>query len=459
MSATPAILAPWLFAAAYGATVIEALYQAQALVAVANLTLALFVVIEFRRVPAIPRLVGSLLMALGLAAALTAGSGEAFATAAKALWDGLGRTLPFLVLFGAVAWLQVPAGESPSLGAIRDMVVAQPPGRRFAFLGTAAHVLGMAFNLAGISLLSGMVSHQEDRALRRRLGRAMAQGFATSTCWSPFFVGAAVILALLPMVAWLDVAPYGIALGAMLVFLSWLIDRLGRPRRAAAQPASPSAGVPARAWRGTATILALLFAGTLALVEGFGFSIPIALGLVAPPLALAWRGRIAGPGRALASRRDLSWQVVGAFASLRSEAVLFLGANVMGAGIAAILDPGAVAAALAASGLGANTVILLLAWGFLSAAALGLHPVIIGTLILTTLTPADLGLRPELLALMLMALWGLGTNVSPVSATVLYLSRLTGENNLTVAWVWNAPFTFAASTTVAGFVIFLRAVW
>jgi len=29
----------------------------------------------------------------------------------------------------------------------------------------------------------------------------------------------------------------------------------------------------------------------------------------------------------------------------------------------------------------------------------------------------------------------LGTNVSPVSATVLYLSRLTGENNLTVAWV------------------------
>ena len=41
---------------------------------------------------------------------------------------------------------------------------------------------------------------------------------------------------------------------------------------------------------------------------------------------------------------------MGAFARLRSEAVLFLGANVMGAGIAAILDPGAVAAALAAVG-------------------------------------------------------------------------------------------------------------
>jgi hypothetical protein len=452
---SPAKLAPWLYATAYAATVIDALHHIAALMAVAKLAVVLFVVIEFRRVPLIPRLVGSLLMALGLAAALTTGAG-ATTTAVTALWDGLDRTLPFLVLFGAVAWLQVPAGESPSLGAIRDMVVAQPPGRRFAFLGTAAHLLGMAFNLAGISLLSGMVSHQEDRRLRRRLGRAMAQGFATSTCWSPFFVGAAVILALLPAVAWLDVAPFGIALGAILVFLSWFIDRLGQPRRAAAPPASPGAGVPARAWRGTASVLVLLFAGTMALVESFGFSIPIALGLVAPPLALAWRGRIAGPGRALASRGDLARQVVGAFASLRSEAVLFLGANVMGAGIAATLDPGAVAAALAASGLGSDAIVLLLAWVFLLAAALGLHPVIIGTLILTTLTPADLGLRPELLALMLMALWGLGTNVSPVSATVLYLSRLTGENNLTVAWVWNAPFALAASTTVAGFVIALR---
>ena len=434
MPTRPAELAPWLYATAYAATVIDALHHIAALMAVAKLAVALFVVIEFRRVPLIPRLVGALLMALGLAAALMTGAG-ATTTAVTALWDGLGRTLPFLVLFGAVAWLQVPAGESPSLGAIRDMVVAQPPGRRFAFLGTAAHLLGMAFNLAGISLLSGMVSHQEDRRLRRRLGRAMAQGFATSTCWSPFFVGAAVILALLPAVAWLEVAPFGIALGAILVFLSWLIDRLGRPRRAAAPPAAPGAGVPARAWRGTASVLVLLFAGTMALVEGFDFSIPIALGLVAPPLALAWRGRIAGPGRALASKGDLARQVVGAFASLRSEAVLFLGANVMGAGIAATLDPGAVAAALAASGLGSDAIVMMLAWVFLLAAALGLHPVIIGTLILTTLTPADLGLRPELLALMLMALWGLGTNVSPVSATVLYLSRLTGENNLTVAWV------------------------
>ncbi|HJP21106.1 MAG TPA: hypothetical protein QF861_06030 [Alphaproteobacteria bacterium] len=434
MPTRPAELAPWLYATAYAATVIDALHHIAALMAVAKLAVALFVVIEFRRVPLIPRLVGALLMALGLAAALMTGAG-ATTTAVTALWDGLGRTLPFLVLFGAVAWLQVPAGESPSLGAIRDMVVAQPPGRRFAFLGTAAHLLGMAFNLAGISLLSSMVSHQEDRRLRRRLGRAMAQGFATSTCWSPFFVGAAVILALLPAVAWLEVAPFGIALGAILVFLSWLIDRLGQPRRAAAPPVSPGAGVPARAWRGTASVLVLLFAGTMALVEGFDFSIPIALGLVAPPLALAWRGRIAGPGRALASKGDLARQVVGAFASLRSEAVLFLGANVMGAGIAATLDPGAVAAALAASGLGSDAIVMMLAWVFLLAAALGLHPVIIGTLILTTLTPADLGLRPELLALMLMALWGLGTNVSPVSATVLYLSRLTGENNLTVAWV------------------------
>ena len=47
----------------------------------------------------------------------------------------------------------------------------------------------------------------------------------------------------------------------------------------------------------------------------------------------------------------------------------------------------------------------------------------------------------------------LATNTSPVSATVLFVSRVARESNLTFAWRWNAPYSFAGAALLAGLVI------
>jgi Na+/H+ antiporter NhaC len=46
-----------------------------------------------------------------------------------------------------------------------------------------------------------------------------------------------------------------------------------------------------------------------------------------------------------------------------------------------------------------------------------------------------------------------GDHTSPVSATVLFVSRVARESNLTVAWRWNALYSFAGAALLAGLVI------
>ena len=94
-----------------------------------------------------------------------------------------------------MTWLQLAAAESPSIHAAGDLVASQGPGRRTLILGYAAQILGSVFNLAGVPLLASMIVQARERSARRRVTRALVTGFAAGSCWSPFFVGTAMILA------------------------------------------------------------------------------------------------------------------------------------------------------------------------------------------------------------------------------------------------------------------------
>ena len=112
--------------------------------------------------------------------------------------------------------------------------------------------------------------------------------------------------------------------------------------------------------------------------------------------------------------------------------------------------------AVAALGLGPDGLILAFAFGLIGASALGLHPVIAVVLIGQVVPPETFGLPLPLLALLLMALWGMGTNVSPFSATNIIMGRAVGVNHWLIAWRWNLPFSLAGAGVVAAAVIALR---
>jgi hypothetical protein len=432
-----------IYFTAYMATIVEAVMPDTRLDFLANVLMLAFIVLEYRHAETIPKIMSAVLLAVSL---LTATS---LNIAWENIWEGISRTRVFLVLFGSVAWLAVPARESVSLRAIREMVLTQPPGRRFAYLGVAAHGLGMAFNLAGISLLSGMISDKHPPRLRRRLGRAMAQGFALVPCWSPVFVGAVVILGAWPQVKWSDVAPFGFCLAIILWTVSWALDKLTNPAPPKSAKVQEPAKVSGKDWRNTAVVLGALFASIYVIVEGTGISIPIALGIVAPPLALIWRATFYKPAECLRESAGFSFRAIAGLKTIRSEIVLFTAANAMGVGIAGILEPDMIIAFVHELEFGPLAMMLLLSGSYLTMGALGIHPIITIVLLSQFLTAELMGVSDRIMVLALLALWGLGTNMSPASATVLYISRLTKESNLTVAWRWNGPFSYTAGIVIS----------
>jgi hypothetical protein len=444
-------LSSWLYLLVYVLAVAGALAPIPLAREVAVVALVLFMAVEFAATQRAQQAVGVVLSAVGLAIAFSVGAFEAVLT------KGLIHTLPFIVLFGAVTWLQAAAAESPTLKAARDTVLSQPPGWRYLMLGLAAHGLGAAFNLAGISLLSTMVSQQKEPITRMRLARAMCQGFGAGSCWSPLFVGTAVILAVLPSVRWIEVAPLGLVMGALLLGWSWLLDRLADPATAAGRAQHAPMPFPGWAARRLAVILAALFALVIGFVETFRLPLPIALGLVAPPFALLWQLARVGPAmRKGAVVGELSRRVVFAFASLRGEAVLFASANLFGAGVNAAVAPDDAARVLRTLGLSIDLLLPALALAVVVGGALGLHAVILVVLIGHILPPDVLGLPAPLLAAVLMCTWGLSTNISPFSATALFMARITGVPLWTVAWRWNGPFALTAALIVGVVAVLIR---
>lgn len=432
-------------------SIVDHLFEVPSLRPLVVALVVFFLVCEFRSIPHLPRILGVVLCIGGIAAGWYAGS------PGEALLEGIRRGQVFMVLFAAVAWLGVPVGRSPALRAAREMVVRQSPDRGYIFLAASVHLLGGVLNLAGVSLLSGMVGGEKDGELRRRLSRALMQGFTAASCWSPFLVSMAAITTVLPTIRWLDVAAAGLVAGALLVGCSWLMDRVVWGRVAAAGFAeAPSAVVPA-ARRRLAGILASLVLAVAGLAEISGLPIPIVLGLVGPPYALVWCLSLSGrlqPAAAVAA--ELGGRVMKDLPGFRSEAMVFVGANVFGAGIAAAISPEAVGRVLDSLAFGPDLKLFLLAAVFVACGALGLHPVIVVVVVGHVLPPEVLGVSAPLQASLMLAMWGLSTLLSPFSATTLYVSRIVEMSVWTLAWRMNPPYVLTASFLVCLLVVAMR---
>lgn len=412
---------------------------------------SVFLVLEFRRASIMQRGVGVVLTAAGVALAWVYGD------VSEVVLDGVARSLIFLLLFFAVAWVQKPASESPALEAVRQFVLAQPPGRRFVMLAGGSHGLGAFLNLAGMSLLSDMVARQKKEQVRRRLAVAMMIGFTAASAWSPFYVSIAVVLIALPEVTWLDFGPLGMVTAFAIMTVTTVLDHLFARGPVARPKDVPQ--VNARTRRDIAVLISVLLVGVIGLREVLGVSIPVTLGLFAPPFALLWtalihrdtRGRM-DPGAALRLPRH----VMGRLPDLRSEALTFVGANIFGMGVATAVDP-AWAIAFFADDLWTDGLkVFGLAFAAVLGGMIGIHPVILVLLVGAVIPPDVYGLPPAVMALIMAGTWGISTTASPVSATTLFVARLTGDTPYWLAWRCGAPFALAGTVVVAAITL---AVW
>lgn len=415
-----------------------------------GLTVA-FLVLEFSRAPRLQRNVGMLLFGLGAVAAWIGGD------LSGALIDGLERSQIFLVMFFAVMWLREPAVTSPSLKSLRDAVVVQPAGRRYPILWLSGHFLGSVLNLAALSLLSSMVADQKDARLRKRLSLGLMLGFTTASTWGPFYVSISVVLSAIPGLSWFEIAPLGLGLSAFLLAVGWSYDRIFL--REKPSPGSVRAGrplTPKTIGRAGIVLVQLVFL-VMGAHELMGLSIPIALGVIAPPFAIAWAWvQVQDGARWTHGAAPLIRRIFTNLPELRNEAIAFVAASVLGVGVSKVLPPETIGAALAEYGVHPDLVMLSIVFGISLLGMAGLHPVVIAILVGEVLPPDVIGIAPQVLAVALLGVWGTSTMVSPFSATTLFMARVVGLPSHVIAWRWGPPMIALTTCVVAGYVVIIR---
>lgn len=411
----------------------------------------LFLALEFAKAPALQRNVGAFLAGLGFWAAWAGGD------PIGGMMDGLERSQIFLVMFFAVMWLREPAVTSPSLRMLRDAVVAQPAGRRYPILWLSGHFLGSVLNLAAMSLLSSMVSDQTNARLRKRLSLCLMLRFTTASTWGPFYVSIAVILVAIPGLRWVDIAPLGLGLSMILLCLGWSYDRLFLRERPTAAGDRHVVPLTMRTIGRVALVLASLIFMVMGAHEYAGLSIPVALGVIGPPFAIAWAAlQVEGLPRWSGGARPLIRRIFTNLPELRNEAVAFVAASVFGVGVSKILPPDKISAWLQTYGIPEDLIVVGIVFGTSLLGMAGLHPVIIAILVGEVLPPEIIGIAPEVLAVAMLGVWGTSTMVSPFSATTLFMARVVGLPSHVIAWRWGPPLIFLSSCVVATYVVIIR---
>lgn len=440
-------------------TLLRALGLIDTLAIAGHVALVVYLIAEWPRLPRANK--GLIVAAVAAALALPVFVAEPL----PILRQAFDRATYYATFMTALAFLREAASTSPLVRRCGYLIINQPPAKRYLTLSSGSLLFGIILNIGAINLLGVMTSRSNtlraaggnadiQLARKRRMAVALLRGFSTTPLASPFSITLVVVLSSIPGLRWYDVLPLGFLIASVVLAFGWWLDRRTAPVHLRSL-------VPALDQRVSWGPLAKFVALVLSIV-GVAFGLELLLGtslvlailLSAPLIGLVWmavqRGRY-GPWRALryASARLVRRSVV-LFPSLRAEVGVLGGAGFLGVLLAAMLPPDLIRDALTGLHLTGPVVAILMVAVVLVGSHLGLNPIVTVTLIAAALPdPQALGVAPALLGVAFMSAWCLAVNSSPMTASVLVLSRLAEVSPGTLGYRWNGAYTLGAFGLVA----------
>ena len=266
-----------------------------------------------------------------------------------------------------------------------------------------------------------------------------------------------VVLVAIPSLSWRDVAPSGAALAAVLMISSWAYDRVMLRQPGMDDHSRTKYSIAKMDIVRACAIMLLLILSVMLLVELAGTSIPVTLGMVGPIFAVFWYGAIhySSPN-VIRHAGNMALQVIAGARTLRNEAMMFVAANIFGVGLASAIPAGDLSTAVNSFIPYADLKLLAILLTFLLCAMMGLHPVIIVIFFAAVLPPASIGLSDWTVGLIYLTCWGLSTQVSPVSGTNLFMSRVAKVPAHIISWRWAPPSTFLGAFVVYFILVAIR---
>ena len=433
-----------------------------------HIALMLYLVSEWPRMAAIPRAV--LLAAVVVLVLYFLQADDIPAE----LLSGFNRGAWFATFLAALSYLREAAETSRLVRQCGQVIINQPPAKRYATLSSGALMIGILLNMAVLNLLGVMArrantlvaagGNVEVRAARgRRMFTAIIRGFSTSPIGSPLTMTMAVILSVLPDLKWWRLWPLGLGATVLLMLLGSALDRINAPRHLAALlPQRVPDHVPGHPILRFLALVSSVFLAAVLVEQCLNKSLPLAILLVAPCASVVWlvmQYRQRGWGKAvrMATARLLR-RAPRQFSGMRSEIAVLSAGALMGTLIASMLPVTAFADLLAQVGLHGVWVALVVLLLMVILPQIGLNPVLVATILLTAMaTPAAFGLSPELLALSIASGWALAVTCSPVATTVLITSQLINVSPQTLGWRWNGSYVVWGTLLCMGWLLLLAA--
>ncbi|MCD6006954.1 MULTISPECIES: hypothetical protein [Halomonadaceae] len=314
-----------------------------------------------------------------------------------------------LMMFAGVSFLSMatpaqPAGERPRNGSLWGTLFG-------------VHLFGAVINLSALFLFADRM--QRDGTLSRRQAMVLGRAFPAAAAWSPFFVAMGVALTYAPGLDFTELLPWGAASAVLLLGLVAL-DTLRVP--------GPFVGYPLNA---SALVLPGVLAVTVMAMHEWRptMSIPLIISIVSPIAALLLAPRHERDAR-------LRQQIDHGLARLVPQFALFLAAGVLSSGLSALLASFPAGLSLPFVNYGHWQAWLSLG-GIVTAAFIGIHPLVSVTTLAPLLTTLDPD--PTLLGMVFLMGWALGTGSSPLSGSNLVLCTRYGVNARDMLG-WNLPY-------------------
>lgn len=382
-------------------------------------------------------------------------------TPGQLLFEASGRFAFFATFIVALSMLRLPAYRSRLVRRCGQSMLLQPPSRRYPILSLGSALFGIILNIGVLNLFAAMIEKSNTlsaaqgrawvrEARQRRMMLALLRGFSLAPLISPMGIGVAVVLSSLPQVTWPQLAPYILGAAALIFMAGWAVDYFTGPH----PPANKTYVTPSL--RPLAQFSVLLI-GIVALVFSIAWllelRLPIAALLGAPTgalLWLAWQRRRLGfgglPAAITAVHRQLPWLL----SPSANEIVVLGAAGYLGHVCVGLVDTQQLAPLLAVLDLLGTLNAVLAMLMVVGLAQIGVNPIVTVTLLVGLLPTLGIeGLTPELIGASLMVGWALALMSSPMTASMLILSRFTNVPATRIGYRWNGRFLIAVIPLLA----------
>ncbi len=355
---------------------------------------------------------------------------------------GFSRNANILAVFLTVPLLGTPLRYGGYLEALAEFYArfVYNHNRLYLLTTTLSLFVGVLLNFAVIPIMYQLSKATGLRDATRTIGTAILRGYGAAVFWAPGFISVGMMLHALDLNLF-DILAMGLALSAISLILGWIMEvgRIGGFRFCA--PSRVKGDHKGVSWGklGELVLIGTTLFGLVVLLDILT-SIPLVnfIPLISLLFPIPWAALLGKTGHLLVEYKKYVNQVL---PGQSNDVVLFVSAGFFGYAIQTSgfgnRVPGLV------QGLGQmlpGGMVSSILFSIIILAVVGVHPVIPISTYLLNLSPAALGMPPQVMALALIAGWGLGASISPFSGVNLMMAGQSGISSAEIGLRWNSAY-------------------